>query len=30
VPPAPPGLSRDTRDDCEWLAGICSVPNRVT
>jgi hypothetical protein len=30
MPPAPPILSRDTRDDCDWLADICSVPNRVT
>jgi hypothetical protein len=30
LPSAPPLLSPDTHGDCDWLTGICSVPDRVT
>src|ERR1022692_1670991 len=30
LPSAPPLLSRYTHGDCDWFAGICSVPDRVT
>src|SRR6185312_6714200 len=30
LPAAPPLLWRHTRGSCDWLNGICSVPDRVT